>query len=561
MGWYEDVRVAPPSISGGGGSAVSQAAALDESKFNSLQKGIKGFQDVLMQPYAMKQQALADAQRSNESMLNILGKQAEIDRKDKERTALAEYNQMLSNYSTSGIVDKASGDKLANEYNALLSSGKSEQQAGDIIAQRASSIEEADRKKLQSDPYAVAERLSGIAMPGEAGIDTKEMIGLRKELVGDYQKKGERKEDVDWRKYQFDETKRLQEKANAIAAGARADSLKLQREELEFKKQQLTKPELSAKQKEFKGNLALFGNDEEKAGIATFGSDDWKKIKGTYQDETKKKEFAVGGFKSDDILEKSRGILKTEETAQSDAAKTRTILENMQRAMQLPNSEMERIVPLIVDNDGEINKDALDNLYGNKITLDQSGNIIKMSDAFTKIANNPKDFVTVTNEGKTQLMPISSDLAKRTIKEMGPEAIDYYYGKKGLEETTKDMQKEIAGIKPSEPEKDAFEKKVENINKQTDIFGRPVASPEEVYNEAKEVALNIKEKIGEGNIQRFAENLRNDSLDINIQNKRQESIASKVNNNIELSPNEKDWINRMKKTEYGRFRLKELGIE
>lgn len=382
---------------------------------------------------------------------------------------------------------------------------------------------------------------------GQSNVDAGMITNLKRDIA---------KQAAD-EKYKADSLA-LQKRQNEIAAGARADSLKLQREELDFKKQQLTKPELSAKQKEFKGNLALFGNDEEKAGIATFGADDWKKIKGTYQDETKKKEYSVGGFKNDFIVEKAGEGLGTwtDSGAQENAAKTRTTLENMQRAMQLPNSEMERIIPLIVGKGGEINKDALDIIYGNKIALDQNGNIIKMSDAFTKIANNPKDFVTVTNEGKTQLLPVQSDAAKKLITNMGSEAMDYY------------------GIKSSEPEKDAAAKRLETLTKNDEskiedpnirknIFGGELAPGgkylgDRLYDSTIKDS-NIEMRLNSITTPGYYAGLTNEDklrvltpssnrLESSKEFEKNSNLANRILSGEKLSKDESDFVNRLKNT-------------
>lgn len=445
--------------------SIVSSQSTPQFDINALLKGTQAFQQAMSSQYndELLAKKLADAEAEKQYSR---GRDALIDARyeaDKKLQAEEKARLLGKEYNT-GRAALALTDPNALKKEAL----SGEQRA--IEATLANASPE-DRLQIQQElkgynPVESGKQWVDTAL-GQSNVDAGMITNLKRDIV---------KQAAD-EKYK-NESLALQKRQNEIASQARADSLKLQRDELEFKKQQLMKPELSAKQKEFKGNLALFGNDEEKAGIATFGADDWKKIKGTYQDETKKKEFAVGGFKNDDILKKSAEGLGTwtDSGAQENAAKTRTTLENMQRAMQLPNSEMERIIPLIVGTGGEINKDALDTIYGNKIALDQSGKIIKMSDAFTKIANNPKDFVTVTNEGKTQLLPVQSDAAKKLITNMGAEAMDYY------------------GIKSSEPEKDAVAKRLETLTKNDEskiedpnirknIFGGELAPGGKQFNE------------------------------------------------------------------------------
>ena len=406
---------------------------------------------------------------------------------------------------------------------------------------------------------------------GQSNVDAGMITNLKRDIA---------KQAAD-EKYK-DESLALQKRQNEIASQARADSLKLQREELDFKKQQLTKPELSAKQKEFKGNLALFGNDEEKAGIATFGSDEWKKIKGTYQDETTKKDSTPGMY-SDNSMKTIDEKVRTgavvgayfDSSAQEMAAKTRSNLETIQKSLGFKNSEMDKIIPLIVGKAGELNYAAIDELYGNKVNITEDSNKnpiqINMGDAIKKIADNPYKYLNIRlPNGKSEIVPVESTAGLKAIANMGADELE----NRGLTEKYKELQlKELKDkvskgtatqdekdklntiTKPSEPGVDALlNKKLDNVVTKPGQLTKEeyLKQAEERKALGKELTKDVSGLIGET----FSGADRNRIAF-------ESGIVNKVKNGEQLSPEESKWINQMRNSQrpYDKFRLKELGLE
>lgn len=123
MGWYEDVRVSQPSVSparlGDGNvnlAALAQAeASLSDSKFNSIDRGIKQLQNLFTEPNIASRKRDDELFAMSERFGDTLNKQSEIARKNEERQASDLYYNELAK----GVQEKGGlyGDLITKESN------------------------------------------------------------------------------------------------------------------------------------------------------------------------------------------------------------------------------------------------------------------------------------------------------------------------------------------------------------------------------------------------------------------------------------------------------------
>lgn len=125
MGWYEDVRVSQPSVSparlGDGNvnlAALTQAeASLSDSKFNSIDRGIKQLQNLFTEPNIASRKRDDELFAMSERFGDTLNKQSEIARKNEERQASdLYYNELAKGVQEKGGLYGSAITKEANKY-------------------------------------------------------------------------------------------------------------------------------------------------------------------------------------------------------------------------------------------------------------------------------------------------------------------------------------------------------------------------------------------------------------------------------------------------------------
>lgn len=125
MGWYEDVRVSQPSVSparlGDGNvniAALTQAeSSLSDSKFNSIDRGIKQLQNLFTEPNIASRKRDDELFAMSERFGDTLNKQSEIARKNEERQASdLYYNELAKGVQEKGGLYGSAITKEANKY-------------------------------------------------------------------------------------------------------------------------------------------------------------------------------------------------------------------------------------------------------------------------------------------------------------------------------------------------------------------------------------------------------------------------------------------------------------
>lgn len=169
--------------------ALLQAKQLEEDRYN------KGF--ALQQAQADRQQAMHDRTLNSDK-------------------ALVDYQNIIHGTAQGGILDNTQGQSLANEYQSLINSGKSEEEAAKSINTKAQMLAQQDAKKAQSNPYYAANKVQGVAINGNryGDIDPTALINLQRNMVNDLYKQGELSQQLN---KEQDQTKRFADYLKAIA--------------------------------------------------------------------------------------------------------------------------------------------------------------------------------------------------------------------------------------------------------------------------------------------------------------------------------------------------------
>ena len=118
--------------------------------------------------------------------------QAKYDRELNTDKALLDYQNIIRGTSQGGILNSNEGMSLANEYQKLVGT-VGEEKAGEIINTKAQTLAQQDAKRVQSDPFYVANKIQGLTINGDryGSIDPTKLVNMQTGIVNDYVKRGE----------------------------------------------------------------------------------------------------------------------------------------------------------------------------------------------------------------------------------------------------------------------------------------------------------------------------------------------------------------------------------
>ena len=182
----------------GAGQGSSSSSSNNVSGYSSIADRFLDFGDQLNKDqiirerdaYAKERDLIAD--KRYEEQQAIL--KAERDKKANTEKSLLDFQNQMSNYETSGIVDANKGIALSNEYDNLKASGKSDTEASNIIQNRINTIEQQDKKMLDESPIARYDRINSLKISGD-GIDPTMLITLKNQRLKELMDAEDKKQD------------------------------------------------------------------------------------------------------------------------------------------------------------------------------------------------------------------------------------------------------------------------------------------------------------------------------------------------------------------------------
>ena len=120
--------------------------------------------------------------------------QATYDKENRSDKALVDYQSSLERASAGGAMNDSQQLELGNEFDRLIQN-MSEEQAAEIITNKAQSYGSADAKKAAEDPYYRAELLRNVAFSNK-DISPEKLITLRNTVINRETDLGDRKEEA-----------------------------------------------------------------------------------------------------------------------------------------------------------------------------------------------------------------------------------------------------------------------------------------------------------------------------------------------------------------------------
>ena len=120
--------------------------------------------------------------------------QATYDKENRSDKALVDYQSSLERASAGGAMNNSQQLELGDEFDRLRQN-MSEEQAAEIITNKAQSYGSADAKKAAEDPYYRAELLRNVAFSNK-DISPEKLITLRNTVINRETDLGDRKEDA-----------------------------------------------------------------------------------------------------------------------------------------------------------------------------------------------------------------------------------------------------------------------------------------------------------------------------------------------------------------------------
>ena len=120
--------------------------------------------------------------------------QATYDKENRSDKALVDYQTSLERASAGGAMNDSQQLELGNEFDRLIQN-MSEEQAAEIITNKAQSYGSADAKKAAEDPYYRAELLRNVAFSNK-DISPEKLITLRNTVINRETDLGDRKEEA-----------------------------------------------------------------------------------------------------------------------------------------------------------------------------------------------------------------------------------------------------------------------------------------------------------------------------------------------------------------------------
>ena len=182
----------------GAGQSSNSSSSNNASGYSSIADRFLQFGDQLNKDqiirdrdaYAKERDLISD-KRYDEQQAIL---KAERDKKANTEKALLDFQNQMSNYETSGIVDANKGLGLSQEYDNLKASGKSDIEASNIIQNRINAIEQQDKKMLDESPIARYDRINSLKISGD-GIDPTMLITLKNQRLKELMDAEDKKQD------------------------------------------------------------------------------------------------------------------------------------------------------------------------------------------------------------------------------------------------------------------------------------------------------------------------------------------------------------------------------
>ena len=137
-----------------------------------------------------------------------------FDREINTDKALIDFQNQIASASAGGVASMEQGAQLANEYDRLLKT-VGEDEAARIINDKAQKFGAQDAKRAEIDPYYRAELIKGVSLPS-GNIDPKSLIDLRNSQIIRNEALGQRKDDLEAREKEAEETRAYRNKELAL---------------------------------------------------------------------------------------------------------------------------------------------------------------------------------------------------------------------------------------------------------------------------------------------------------------------------------------------------------
>lgn len=376
----------------GAGQSSNSSSSNNVSGYSSIADRFLDFGDQLNKDqiirerdaYAKERDLIAD--KRYEEQQAIL--KAERDKKANTEKSLLDFQNQMSNYETSGIVDANKGIALSNEYDNLKASGKSDAEASNIIQNRINSIEQQDKKMLDESPIARYDRINSLKISGD-GIDPTMLITLKNQKLKELMDAEDKKQDR-----AFDEKKFNQD----VAESNRNYNLQMQ----QFNKNQEDKEKEIASQ--------AIANSIPSSMLKPEG----KKIEETTKDFSQETQIKIGS-QVNDLVEKDSKIKNSVDN-----------IENIQKyinedynVVNADNdfSDIEKNRSIITKNIESKIKSIENKISNNNATERDNDNLNMLKFELQKAnSRNPKELIEISNR-QNNFAKSKLDLYSKTINE------------------------------------------------------------------------------------------------------------------------------------------------
>ena len=178
-----------------------------------------------------EKQAFKESEARRRIKLQEEREQYKFDKEVNTDKALIDFQNQIASASAGGVASMEQGAQLANEYDRLLKT-VGEDEAARIINDKAQKFGAQDAKRAEIDPYYRAELIKGISLPS-GNIDPKSLIDLRNSQIIRNEALGQRKDDLEAREKEAEETRAYRNKELALRY---AEKNERAREKLDAKK-------------------------------------------------------------------------------------------------------------------------------------------------------------------------------------------------------------------------------------------------------------------------------------------------------------------------------------
>ena len=161
-----------------------------------------------------EKQAFKESEARRRIKLQEEREQYKFDKEVNTDKALIDFQNQIASASAGGVASMEQGAQLANEYDRLLKT-VGEDEAARIINDKAQKFGAQDAKRAEIDPYYRAELIKGVSLPS-GNIDPKSLIDLRNSQIIRNEALGQRKDDLEAREKEAEETRAYRNKELAL---------------------------------------------------------------------------------------------------------------------------------------------------------------------------------------------------------------------------------------------------------------------------------------------------------------------------------------------------------